>query len=283
MGVRYGKVAVVVGGTSGIGAATARLLSAQGAAVVIAGRRAEQGEKLAAELGPDACFVRADVTLEADLEAVCERAVVRFGRIDCLVNSAGEGGSPGGIASADLDRLARTWAVHVGGAVAAMKHAAPVMVAQGSGSIVNVASVGGLLAGWTFLDYSAAKAAIIQLSRCVAVELAEHGVRVNTVSPGPVLTGIFAKGAGVDPVAADRGADALEPAFNARLESWQPMRRAGRPDDVAAAIAWLASEESVFVTGQNIAVDGGITAGRPAAAASADRAAIAAALTGSTA
>ncbi len=269
------KVAVITGGTSGIGAAAARALSAEGAAVVVSGRREEEGEKLVAGLPGVACFVRADVSVESDVEALIRRARDRFGRIDCLISCAGEGGTPGGIASVDLERFQQTWAVHVGGTVAAMKHVAPVMIAQGAGSIVNVASVGGQVAGWTFLDYSAAKAAVIHLSRCVAVELAAHGVRVNSVSPGPILTGIFAKGAGVDPGRADRTAADLEPVFRERLEMWQPLGRAGRAEDVAATLLWLASDASGFVTGQDFPVDGGITAGRPAAVAAADRAAMA--------
>jgi NAD(P)-dependent dehydrogenase (short-subunit alcohol dehydrogenase family) len=275
MGVLDAKVTVIVGGTSGIGAATARAFVAEGARVVIAGRREEPGEKLAAELGPVACFVRTDVTVESDVEAVIAQAVERFGRLDCLVNSAGGGGSPAGVAAVDLARLQATLAVHVGGVVAAMKHAAPVMVTQGSGSIINVASIGGQLAGWTFLDYSAAKAAVLQLTRCAAVELAEQGVRVNSISPGPILTGIFAKGAGIDHAEADRSADTLEPVFAARLDMWQPIRRAGRPADVAAAAVWLGSDASGFLTGQDLAVDGGITAGRPAAVSAADRAELA--------
>lgn len=275
MGALEGKVGVIMGGTSGIGARTAGAFVEEGARVVIAGRREEQGEKLCAELGDDACFVRVDVTIEADVQAVIAHALERFGRLDCLVNSAGDGGSPGGIAATDLARLHRTMAVHVGGVVAAMKHTAPVMSAQGSGSIINVASIGGQLAGWTFLDYSAAKAAVRQLTRSVAVELAEHGVRVNSISPGPILTGIFAKGAGIDPADADRTAAALEPVFETRLEMWQPVPRAGLPSDVAPVAVWLASDASGFVTGQDLAVDGGITAGRPAAVSAGDRAAMA--------
>lgn len=273
-------MAVIVGGTSGIGAETAGLFVAAGAKVVIAGRREEQGEKLAAELGFRASFRRVDVAVEADVEALIASTVERFGRLDCLVNSAGAGGSPGGIRTTDLDRFAHTLAVHVGGTVAAIKHAAPFMVSQHAGSIVNVASIGGQLAGWTFLDYSAAKAALLQLTRSVAVELAEHGVRVNSVSPGPILTGIFAKGAGLDAGDADRTAGALEPVFNDRLEMWQPIRRAGRPGDVAAVALWLASDASGFITGQDVAVDGGITAGRPAAVSAADSAAMAKVLLG---
>jgi NAD(P)-dependent dehydrogenase (short-subunit alcohol dehydrogenase family) len=275
MGVLDDKVAIVTGGTSGIGARTAELLAAQGARVVISGRRKDAGEAMARALGANASFLRADASVEADIEALIAYAVERHGRLDCLVNNAGEGGTPGGIADLDLELVSTTIAVHVGGAVAGMKHAAPVMVAQGSGSMINVGSIGGRVAGWTFLDYSAAKAAVIHLTRCVAAELGQHGVRVNCVSPGPILTGIFAKGAGIDPARADRDAGELEPVFLQRLEMYQPLRRAGQPEDVALVALWLASDAAGFVTGQNLAVDGGITAGRPPAASAADFAAIA--------
>jgi NAD(P)-dependent dehydrogenase (short-subunit alcohol dehydrogenase family) len=275
MGVLDGRVCVVVGGTSGIGAEIGRAFDSEGASVVIAGRRETEGEQLAADLGPNALFVRSDVTAEADVAALMAATVERFGRLDCLVNSAGAAASVAGIVEVDLGRLAQTLSVHVGGTVAAMKHAAPIMVSQGSGSIVSLASIGGRVGGWTSLDYSAAKAAILQLSRSVAVELAEHGVRVNSISPGPILTGIFAKGAGIAHQHADRTAGSLEPVFRDRLELWQPIPRVGLPRDVAPVAVWLASDASAFVTGQDFPVDGGITAGRPAAVSAADRAAMA--------
>jgi NAD(P)-dependent dehydrogenase (short-subunit alcohol dehydrogenase family) len=125
------------------------------------------------------------------------------------------------------------------------------------------------------MDYSAAKAAILQLTRSAAVELGEHGIRVNSISPGPVLTGIFAKGAGLDPGEADRRAADLEPLFVAALERYQPIRRAGTPQDVAAAVLWLASDASSFVNGHNLIVDGGISTGRPASVSLGERAAMA--------
>jgi NAD(P)-dependent dehydrogenase (short-subunit alcohol dehydrogenase family) len=272
------KVAVIAGGTSGIGAGIAQLFAAEGCRLLIAGRRREQGEKLAAALGPDVEFVAADISVEADVATLVETASAWFGRLDCVVNSAGMGGSPGGVADIDLARWRRTMAVHVEGVAAAMKHAAPVMAAQASGSIINIASMGGTLAGWTSIDYSAAKAAVIQMTRSAAVELGQHGVRVNCISPGPILTGIFAKSAGIDPAVADERASVLEPIFRARLEQWQPLPRVGVPDGVAPAALWLASDASAFVTGQNLFVDGGISAGRPSLVAAADRAAMAAAL-----
>jgi NAD(P)-dependent dehydrogenase (short-subunit alcohol dehydrogenase family) len=258
------KVAVIVGGTSGIGAAAARLFATEGAAVVIAGRRVGTGERLAAELGSRAIFCRADVTVDGDLEALMAYAVAEFGRIDCLVNSAGGGGTSWGITGFRLDGFMQTLGVHVGGVAAAIGHAAPIMTEQGTGSIINIASAGGLRAGWTQLDYSCAKAAVIHLTRCVAVELGEAGIRVNSISPGPILTGIFAKAAGVDPEEADRSAPSLEPVFAASLASWRPLARVGVPEDVAAAALWLASDASSLITGHDVPVDGGLTVGPPA-------------------
>jgi NAD(P)-dependent dehydrogenase (short-subunit alcohol dehydrogenase family) len=271
MGLVDGKVVVVVGGTSGIGARTAECLAHEGATVVISGRRAAEGEALAQQLGAPAAFMRCDVLVESDLQRLVTETRERFDRIDAMINCAGDAAPTGGIADVDLERFNRTLAVHLGGTIAAMKHVAPVMLEQESGSIVNIASIGGRAAGWTGLGYAAAKAAVIQVTRCAAVELGERGVRANSVSPGPILTGIFAKGAGVDPAEADRRAGDLEPLFRSALEAWQPLRRAGTPDDVAPAVVWLASDASRFVNGHDLTVDGGISAGRPISVSIAER------------
>jgi NAD(P)-dependent dehydrogenase (short-subunit alcohol dehydrogenase family) len=279
MALLDGRLTVISGGTSGIGAEAARLFTAEESWVVVGGRREAEGNDLAAELGPRARFVPADVMVESDVEGLVAHAVAEFGRLDVMINNAGVGGgSPGGLDSIDLEHFWTVLRVHVGGVLVGMKYAARVMLEQGSGSIINTASIGGQLGGWTGTGYSAAKAAVIQLTRSAAIELGEHGIRVNSVSPGPIPTGIFGKAAGMDPADADRTAEQLAPTFLDALGSHQPLRRAGTASDVAQAMLWLASDASSFVNGQDIVVDGGITAGRPASVPAAERRKLAAAL-----
>jgi NAD(P)-dependent dehydrogenase (short-subunit alcohol dehydrogenase family) len=225
--------------------------------------------------------VRCDVTVEPDVARAVAAAADHLGGLDALVNSAGGGvPEPRGIASADLETTEATLRVHLVGVVAAMKHAAPVMVEHGSGSIVNVASLGGLIAGWSALSYSAAKAALIHLTRCVAVELGEFGIRVNSISPGPIVTGLLGKSVGLDPSDADRDAATLGTLFESLVRPWQPYPRVGVTDDVARAVVWLASDASTFINGHNLVIDGGISAGRPHSASDGHREKIKAALVG---
>jgi NAD(P)-dependent dehydrogenase (short-subunit alcohol dehydrogenase family) len=266
MGALDGKVAIVTGGTSGIGAAIVPLFIHEGARVVIAGRRREAGERLAHTLGDSARFVRTDVTVEADVKAMVEFAVATFGRLDCLVNNAGSGSQPATIAEIDLARFDAAMALHVHGVLAGLKYAARVMIPRKSGSIINVASVNGVRAGLGGLYYSVAKAAAIHLTHCAAVELGEKGIRVNTISPGPIVTGIFGKGQGLPPDEADAKAHLAETAIAAVLPRWQALPRVGQPDDIAQAALFLASDASRLVTGHNLIVDGGIVAGWPVAA-----------------
>lgn len=265
-----GKVAIVTGGSSGIGAAIATVFIAEGARVVIAGRRRDKGEQIARVLGDGASFIRTDVSVEDDVAAMVRHAVARFGRLDCLVNNAGSGSQRVAIADIDLSRFDAALGVHLRGVVAGMKHAAPVMAAQRSGSIITIASVNGTRAGLGGHAYSAAKAAAIHLSRCAAVELGELGIRVNTVSPGPIVTGIFGKGAGVAHDEADTTTEDAQAAIAAVLPRWQPLPYVGRTDDIAQAVLFLASDASRLVTGHNLMVDGGISAGWPAAVTRAD-------------
>jgi NAD(P)-dependent dehydrogenase (short-subunit alcohol dehydrogenase family) len=270
MGILQDKVAVISGGTSGIGARTAELFVKHGAKVVIGGRRQEIGRRLAERLGASAVFVRADVSVEAEVKAMIGVAVGRFGRVDCLFNNAGVPSQRGGIADIDLDAFDAAMAIHLRGSVAGIKHVAPVMVEQASGSIINTASVNGVRAGLAGIDYCVAKAAVIHLTRCAAVELGEKGIRVNCISPGPIATGIFAKGGGIDADAADLSVGAAEAAFAEILPRWQPLPRLGSTDDIAQAALFLASDAARLINGHNLIIDGGITAGWPAATARAD-------------
>lgn len=257
MGTLDGKIAIITGGTSGIGARTAELFVAEGAKVVIAGRRQAEGESLTTSLGPSAIFMRTDVKKEGDVKALIEQTLDRLGRIDCLFNNAGNPGRLTSIVDLDMDHFDTVIATHLRGVVLGMKYAAPAMIRQGSGSIINTGSIAGLYAGCSAHSYSAAKAAVIHVTRCVAAELGEKGIRVNSISPGAIVTGIFAKSAGVADTVADRITDGLKERFAAA----QPLPRAGLPEDVAEAALFLASDAGSFVSGQDLAVDGGVIGG----------------------
>ena len=267
-----GKVAVITGSTSGIGARTAELFVAEGARVVIAGRREEIGRRMARALGDAASFVRTDVTSESDVEAMITHAVQTFGRLDCLINNAGIGSGYQDIDKVDLRQFDAAIAVHVRGPLAAMKYAVPIMASQGNGSIINVASVNGVRAGLGGHYYSAAKAALIHLTRCVAVEVGEKGIRLNTISPGPIATGAFRKGGGTNPDEADNSIGIANAAIaDVVLPRYQPLQRVGTMDDIARAALYFASDASRFVSGVDLLVDGGMSAGWPIGAVREDR------------
>jgi NAD(P)-dependent dehydrogenase (short-subunit alcohol dehydrogenase family) len=254
-----GKVAIITGGTSGIGRRSVEIFAEQGASVLIAARRVDEGRALANRLGGKVDFLKTDVSSEADIKRMVDYAVDRFGKLDCLFNNAGSPGPGGGIATMPTAEYENSLSVLLGGVVFGMKHAAPVMCAQGSGSIINTGSVAGMLAGYSSsLVYSAAKAAVIHLTRLVAMELGEHNVRVNCISPGGIATGIFGKAAGLPTDQAEKTAEVMKQA----LAGVQPIRRAGSVDDIAWAAVFLASDESAFINGHNLVVDGGLTGGR---------------------
>ncbi len=259
MGRLDGKIAIVTGGTSGIGARTVERFVEEGARVVFCGRRDALGEALAARIGDGAEFIHADVTIEAEVASLIEATAERHGRIDVLFNNAGGPAPTGSIAGIDMAGYHRAMDVLVAGVVHGMKHVAPVMIAQGAGSIINNGSIAAHQAGWSSsMIYSAAKAAVVHLSRCVAMELGEKGVRVNSVSPGAIATGIFGKALGLPEDKAEETADMMKAAF-AEL---QPIKRAGLPDDIANAAVFLASDEASFVNGRDLVVDGGLIGGR---------------------
>ncbi len=252
-----GKVALVTGGTSGIGRRIVERFVEEGASVLFSGRRRGLGREVAKATG--ARFVEADVALEADAKRTVDTARKHFKRIDILVNNAGAPAKGGRVEDVSLEDFERTLAVHVGGALAHMKYAAPIMRAQGAGSIVNIGSVAGLRAGFaSSLADAVAKAAVIHLTRCVAMELGESGVRVNAISPGAIATGIFGKAAGLEHAAAEKTVAAVKEHF-AKV---QAIPRAGVTDDIADAAVYLASDEAGFVNGDNLVIDGGLIWGR---------------------
>ena len=253
-----GKIALVTGGASGIGEATVRLFVAEGASVVVADVQDERGRRLVGEVGTRAVYVHADVRREADVQAAIAEAVARFGRLDCLFNNAGHGGVSGSIEEIPVAGFDETLGVLLRGVFLGMKHAAPVMKRQASGSIISTASVAGLRTGNGPHVYSAAKAAVIHLTRSVAMELGESGVRVNCICPGGIATPIFGKGLGLSA----EQAEALVPQMKGILANVQPIKRSGLPDDIAQAVLWLASDDATFVNGHALVVDGGLTGGR---------------------
>jgi NAD(P)-dependent dehydrogenase (short-subunit alcohol dehydrogenase family) len=252
------KIAVITGSTSGIGERTAEIFVEQGAFVVIAGRSSEKGEAIAQRLGEHAVFIRTDVTQESDVKNMINLSVERFGRIDCLFNNAGAPGPIGAIEEIDLADVYAAMSLLFGAVFLGMKYVAPVMKKQGGGSIINNASVAGIRVGFGPTIYSAAKAAVIQLTKCVAMELAPFGVRVNSISPGGIATPIFAKAFGLDKSDADRSVGALTSYLKERL----PLQRSGLPEDIAYGALYLASEEGSFVTGHDLVIDTGMIAGR---------------------
>jgi len=259
MGRLDGKVAVITGATSGIGLRTAEIFVAEGAKIVVAGRRVPEGEALARKLGPACVFRRTDVIIEDDMRGLIGEAVDRFGRIDCLFNNAGGPAQTGGIEGLDVARFDAAMATLVRSVMLGMKHAAPPMRRQGFGSIINNGSIAGRLAGFSSsVVYGAAKAAVIHLTKCVAMELGEAGIRVNSISPGAIATGIFGKALGLSVEAAEKTPEVMREVY----KTAQPIPRAGLPDDIAHAAVFLASDESTFINGHDLVVDGAITGGR---------------------
>ena len=254
MGRLAGKVAVITGGASGIGEGTARLFLREGAKVVITDVQDPLGEKLVEELGDGLAYQHADVRNEDQVEAVIDLAVSRFGGLDVIFNNAGFGGTLGPIEDTPADEYQISMDILVGGVVFGMKHAVPHMKRRGGGSIINTGSIAGLTGGWGPHIYSAAKAAVIHLTKSVALELGGQRIRANAICPGGILTPLAATNFG-------KGEEGYRRAQEG-LAKWQPIPRAGMPDDIANMALFLASDESTFVTGQAIAVDGGIMAGR---------------------
>jgi NAD(P)-dependent dehydrogenase (short-subunit alcohol dehydrogenase family) len=250
-----GKVAVITGATSGIGEATARKFVAEGARVVIAGRSEERGNALAAELGPQAYFQRADVMHEAQIAALIDAAVNQFGRLDCLFNNAGAS-TPGEIDTLTEEQFDYGMKLLVGSVMFGIKHAARVMTSRG-GSIINNSSVAAHRLGQGGMLYSAAKAAVSHTTRVAGAKLGPLGIRVNSISPGAIATPIFWGGsAKAQTMSAEDNARKLAK-LAGKLARATPLPRSGVASDIAYAAVFLASDEGSFVNAHDLVVDGG--------------------------
>ena len=246
------KVAVITGGASGIGEGTVLRFVEEGARVVIADVQDEPGRALAARLGDAARYVHTDVTVESDVAGAVDAAVAAFGRLDVMFNNAGIVGAVGRIAETSADQWDRTVSILLRGVFLGMKHAARVMVPQGSGAIVSTSSTAGILGGLGPHCYTACKHAVIGLTKSVASELAAHGIRVNAISPGNTVTAMTSAVMTGDPNAIDMATK--------HIAAGSLLGIPGLPIDIANAAVFLASEEARYVTAHTLVVDAGQTA-----------------------
>ena len=243
-------VVLVTGALTGIGRATALAFARESARIVISGRRDDEGQKLAVELqklGGEAEFIRADVRHEGDVRSLIDKTVSRFGRLDAAVNCAGTEGTPGPVTEQTAETYAATFDTNVLSTLLSMKHEMRVMLAQGSGSIVNISSTYGHTGAAGASLYSASKHAVEGLTKSAALEAASSGVRVNMVAPGPIDTGMLKRFTGTD----ER---------KAALVAKVPLKRMGTPEEIAQTIVFLSSHKASFITGASYLVDGGKTA-----------------------
>jgi NAD(P)-dependent dehydrogenase (short-subunit alcohol dehydrogenase family) len=243
-------VILITGALTGIGRATALAFAKEGATVVVSGRREAEGNALEAELrglGAQAAFVQADVRREGDVRNLVDQTVARFGRLDVAVNNAGTEGKPGPVTDQTPDSYAAMFDTNVLGTLLSLKHELRVMQPQGSGSIVNISSTMGERGAGNLALYTASKHAVEGLTKSAALEAAAFGVRVNAVAPGPTETAMLDRLTGT----AEKKA-----AFYAAV----PLKRGAKPDEIADAIVFLASEKASFITGQIVRINGGKTA-----------------------
>ena len=245
------QVVVITGALTGIGHATAIAFAREGSRVVVSGRHEDKGRALAAELralGAEAEFVRADVRNEGEVRNLIDRTIERFGRLDVAVNNAGTEGESGPIVEQSTANYEATFSANVLGTLLSLKHEMRVMLAQRSGSIINLSSIGGLVGMAGASVYVASKHAVEGLTKSAALEGAAAGVRVNAVAPGPVATQMLDRFTG--------GSETAKAGFLATI----PAGRASTPEEIAQTIVFLGSDKARFLTGQSIAVDGAYTA-----------------------
>ncbi len=244
-----GRTALVIGATSGIGRATALAFAQAGADVVAAGLGDDQGREVEAAIkaiGVDALFVPADVTREADVQAVMERAEARFGRIHAAVNNAGVECAYGPVQDRSAEEFDRIIAVNLRGIFFGLRHQIPHMLRHGGGAIVNTASQAGLTGLANVAIYTASKHGVVGLTKSASLEVAASNIRINAVAPGPVDTGLL-----------HRMVDGKVPLE--AIAKDVPMGRIAQPEEIAEAIVWLCSDGASYVTGHTLAIDGGFT------------------------
>lgn len=256
-----GKVAVITGAASGIGAATTRMFIEEGARVVVGDIQDEVGERFAASFGDKAVYRHCNVAREDQVAGLIGAATERWGRLDVLYNNAGFVGATGPFAATSVDDYDVTMDVLLKSVFLGIKHASPIMKAQGSGSIISTASICGLVPDVGTHLYNVAKAGVIMMTKSAALEMAEDNVRVNCICPGFIATQL----------AAGRALSDIDEAENEermgkvrdRMSDSQPLRRMGDPDDIARMALFLASDDSEWITGTAQVVDGGLTLGKP--------------------
>ncbi len=255
-----GKIAVITGGCSGIGLASVERFIEEGAKVAVGDLQDEKGKALEQRFGDNLIYRHTDVTEVDAIQALIDGTAAHFGGLDIVFNNAGTGGAIGTIDQVSLDAWDWTFDLLVRSVAAGIQFAVPHMEKRGGGSIINTSSVSALQAGWAPTAYSTAKAAVLHLSKIAAMDLAQRKIRVNAICPGFISTSIFGASMGLDRAQADQMVARIETEI---LPFAQALPVAGKPASIANTALWLASDESFFVTGQNITVDGGITSGWP--------------------